>query len=361
MIIDLTDTTASKINAAIIDARRRAGSPSMGMVLTLIIDTDETGHHDALKAATEAAREHPSRILVVVARPTAQRQVRRREEPRLDAEVHTGGEAGPGEVVLMRLHGALSGHAESVVLPLLLPDAPVVTWWPGAAPEVPAESPLGVLSQRRVTDSAAASRPLAELAKRAASYRPGDTDLAWTRLTTWRTLLAVTLDEPFDPITSVEVASERGSPSAELLAAWLGQRLDVPVERKQSRGPGITAVRLHSKTGEIAVTRPDGRLAMLSRSGWPDRPVALRRRQMAELIAEELRRLDPDDVYGATLARLGGAGDAGSSATKGNGSASSAAASSPAESSTEVSSKKSAPKPRDASSSRAAKRSASSP
>ncbi|GAB3979680.1 hypothetical protein GCM10029978_075700 [Actinoallomurus acanthiterrae] len=57
----------------------------------------------------------------------------------------------------------------------------------------------------------------------------------------------------------------------------------------------ITTVRLSTESGAIAVTRPDGRGATLS--GEPDRQVVLRRRGEAELIAEELRRLEPDDVY----------------------------------------------------------------
>jgi glucose-6-phosphate dehydrogenase assembly protein OpcA len=299
MILDLTDTSASKINGALIDSRRRSGSPAMGMVLTLIIVTDEASQYDALKAATEAAREHPSRILAVVKRPG-------RGLPRLDAEVRVGGESGPGEVVLLRLHGPLAEHAESVALPLLLPDAPVVTWWPGAAPENPCEDALGAIAQRRVTDAAACPNPLEQLHRRAVGYSPGDTDLSWTRITTWRSLLASALDERFDPLQSVEVSAEADSPSAELLALWLGDRLAVPVERRTSEGPGITAVRLRTASGDIAVTRPDGRMAMMERPGWPDRPIALHRRNTSELISEELRRLDPDDVYGVTLRLVGG-------------------------------------------------------
>jgi hypothetical protein len=38
---------------------------------------------------------------------------------------------------------------------------------------------------------------------------------------------------------------------------------------------------------------------MYSSPGHPDRPIALRRRDVHELLAEELRRLDEDDVYAA--------------------------------------------------------------
>ena len=50
--------------------------------------------------------------------------------------------------------------------------------------------------------------------------------------------------------------------------------------------------------------RPDGRVANLRIPGQPDRPVALHRRDATELLSEELRRLDPDDVYARTLQAL---------------------------------------------------------
>src|SRR6185436_14855664 len=122
----------------------------------------------------------------------------------------------------------------SVALPLLLPDAPVVAWWPGAAPDVPASSPLGRLAQRRVTDAASSSAPVEALRTRLTCLAPGDTDLAWTRLTPWRTLLAAALDEPYDPVVSVRVAAARNNPSAVLLAAWLRSGLGVEAEVKAS-------------------------------------------------------------------------------------------------------------------------------
>ena len=72
-----------------------------------------------------------------------------------------------------------------------------------------------------------------------------------------------------------------------------------------SEGPGITEVRLTTSEGDIQVSRSDGVTAVLSRPGAPDSRVALPRRELAELLAEELRRLDPDEVYGEVLAQVG--------------------------------------------------------
>ncbi|KJS55894.1 OpcA protein [Streptomyces rubellomurinus subsp. indigoferus] len=299
MKIDLTDTTSSKINAALMEARRASGSTAAGMVLTLVIVTDEGSAYDALKAANEASREHPMRTLAVIKR--AGRSPRARAETRLDAEILVGTDAGSGETVILRMHGELVAHAQSVVLPLLLPDAPTVVWWPENAPLHPAQDPLGALAQRRITDAVTAESPVGQLAQRAQSYTPGDTDLAWTRITGWRSMLAAALDQRPSHITAAVVEGESYNPSVELLGLWLTNRLHVPVERVVTGGPGITAVHLRTKDGDITLDRPDGLLGTLSMPGSPDRQVALKRRDTSELIAEELRRLDPDDIYATAV------------------------------------------------------------
>jgi len=294
VILDLTGTTSSEIASALLKARRNAGSPAMGMVGTIVVVVDEASHHDAMKAANEAGREHPSRVLVAILRPG-------RGAPGLDAEVRVG-EGIPGEAVLLRLHGELAKVPESVITPLLLPDSPVIVWWPGGGPKVPADDPLGRLGRRRVTDAAATRRASVDFTARAEGYEPGDTDFGWTRLTPWRALMAAALDQYPTKVTAAEVVSAKGNPSADLMAAWLQCRLGVPVEQRNSRGPGVTAVRLFTPSGPIALTRPDGAVATFSIPGQPDRPVALKRRTTSELLSEELRRLDPDDVYAQTLA-----------------------------------------------------------
>ncbi len=169
MMIDLAETTTDRIHEAIRQARQRLGGPASGMVLTLVIVTDEAAQYDAVRSASEAAREHPMRVLAVITR-------RPEAGSRLDAEIRVG-ESGPGEVVLLRMYGALGEHADSVVTPLLMPDTPVVTWWPGTPPEIPSSRPLGALAQRRITDAAAAGAPhecLASLAValQARGHRP---------------------------------------------------------------------------------------------------------------------------------------------------------------------------------------------
>jgi glucose-6-phosphate dehydrogenase assembly protein OpcA len=296
-MIELVDTNSSQIAAEFVRARTRAGSPAMGMVMTLVIVVPEDHAEAAMDAARKASREHPARLLGVIlgdGRGAAQ----------VNAQVGIGG-GGTGETALIRLKGEVVKHAESVVLPLLLPDSPVAIWWPADAPDDPAADPLGSLAQRRITDAAATTRGKTKaLETQCASYAPGNTDLAWTRITLWRALLASALDQHQVKVTGASVAAERISPSADLLATWLGDRLRVAVRRTSSSGPGITEVVLDTRAGPIRIERRDGKLATFSSPGGPDRPVALKRRDVPELLAEDLRRLDEDEVYAATVRRL---------------------------------------------------------
>ncbi len=297
MTTTLEQTDAGGISAALLTARKAAGSPAMGMVMTMVVVVPAAGAEDAIEAAQEAALEHPSRVLAVVIGSA-------RGASRIDAEIRSGSGT-PGETALIRLSGEVAKHPESVVLPLLLPDSPVVVWWPTEAPADPAADPIGRLGTRRITDAAEvpSGRTRAMLTQ-CRSYAPGNTDLAWTRITPWRALIAAALDQVPAKVTGIKVTAQRVSPSAELLGAWLSDRLKVPVSWSRSDGPGITEVSLATRDGEIRLARGDGRHATLSVPGQPDRPVGLRRRDVPELLHEELRRLDPDDIYAATVRRL---------------------------------------------------------
>lgn len=296
-MIELLDTDAAAIAAEFLRQRTRAGSPAMGMVMTLIIVVDEGDAEAAMAAAREASHEHPARVLGVVVGDS-------RGAPEINAQVGTGS-GSTGETAIIRLKGEVAHHPESVVLPLLLADSPVAVWWPNHPPDDPAQDPIGALAQRRITDAAAASRGKSRaMHQQAAAYTKGNTDLAWTRITTWRALLAAALDQHPLKVTAASVKAERISPSADLLAAWLADRLRVKVDRRSSRGPGITEVVMETREGPIRITRTDGKLATFSSPGRPDRPIALKRRDIPELLAEELRRLDEDDIYAETARRL---------------------------------------------------------
>jgi glucose-6-phosphate dehydrogenase assembly protein OpcA len=302
--MELTDTNSSQIAAEFVRGRIRAGSPAMGMVMTLIVVVAEDDAPAAMDAARKASHEHPARVLGVILGNA-------RGASHVDAQVGIG-QGWSGETALIRLRGEVVKHPESVVLPLLLPDSPVVAWWPTDHPDDPAGDPLGRLAQRRITDTAFVSRgKVKALHGQCETYAPGNTDLAWTRITPWRALLAAALDQHPLRVRRVSVVAERISPSADLLLAWLAERLKVPAERTSSQGPGITEVVMETADGDIRIARGDGKLAVFSSPGQPDRPVALKRRELPELLAEELRWSDEDDIYAAVTQRLLKMGDHG--------------------------------------------------
>ncbi len=299
MIIDLPDTTASQVSKTLVRIRDEAGAVALGRVLTLIISSEMGDEEDVIVAANEASREHPMRIIVVSTDPES-------GTARLDAEIRVGGDAGASEVIVLRAHGGTALDLRGLVTGLLLPDAPVVTWWPGQCPDCVGDTSLGQLAQRRITDAAASDDPADSLRRVAEGYRPGDTDFAWTRLTKWRSQLAATLDQPpHDPVLRAEVAGAVDSPSTLLLAAWLELRLRVPVSIDVADGnpsTGIHRVVLHRARGPISLERTSPAVVELSQPGQPTHELSLPRPGLRECLAEELRRLDPDDEFGAVLA-----------------------------------------------------------
>jgi glucose-6-phosphate dehydrogenase assembly protein OpcA len=296
MIIEMPGTTTRDINKRLLKERDEGGAIALGRVLTLIIPVGDHDPDEAIDAANDASREHPCRV-IVIANDTKDRA------SNLDAQIRLGGDAGASEVLVLRPSGQLERHLDTLVIPLLLPDAPIVAWWPYEIPENVAEHPIGRMAARRITDSTQVARPNAALRKLAATYVDGNTDLAWTRATLWRGLIAATLDQPpFDPVRKAVVVGESTHPSVDLMAAWLAYALRCPVDIERIKdAPAITQVRLERSSGDIVLDRPDGKTAALRQPDQPEHRIALPIRQLRECLAEELRRLDADEVYGEVL------------------------------------------------------------
>lgn len=301
MSIGLWDTTGNEVVKALSAERRNAGGVTSGLALTLVVVADERRVRDAEAAATIAASAHPCRLVVVVRADGGS------DRSRLDAEIVVGGRLGPCEAAVLRMQGRLALHAESVVMPLLAPDVPVVTWWHGEPPESIAYDPLGVVGERRVTDSAQAADPIAALRRRAEDYAPGDTDLAWCRITPWRTLVASAFDTVEARVTGARVVAPAADPTAALMRGWLTARLGVSAELEPTTDwPRMREVRLVCANGdEVSLTRQDDS-AVMRRTGQDDRQLPLVRRPLGEELAEELRRLDADLAYAEALGAMAG-------------------------------------------------------
>ncbi|MDR2114536.1 MAG: glucose-6-phosphate dehydrogenase assembly protein OpcA [Bifidobacteriaceae bacterium] len=300
MIIPLYATSTAQVTNKLVELRQEGGVAALGRVLTLVVQCDAGGIETSIQAANLASMEHPCRVIVVTAEDLT-------GPASLDAQIRVGSDAGASEVIVLRLRGEPGAHLDAVVTPLLLPDAPVVVWWPTDRPAVPALDPLGQLASRRITDASAGEprTPSLEFRRQSLlqlsqSYRPGDTDLAWTRLTPWRAQLAAALEvPPREPVTSVLVSGP-GYASSDLMAAWLADRLEAPVRREVTDSDFLTAVAFNLSGGRriLLDKELEEAQATLRVSGQVDRVVALSRRSRAEALAEELRRLEPDDAYG---------------------------------------------------------------
>jgi glucose-6-phosphate dehydrogenase assembly protein OpcA len=271
MIVELPNTTVSKISKSLVQIREQGGAVALGRVLTLVIQTDSDNAETAIEAANAASREHPSRIIVLIDGTEG-------KEPKLDAEIRVGGDAGASEVVILRPVGEAASYPQSLVTGLLLPDAPVVAWWPDAAPEKISESPIGKIATRRITDALNQPDPKAFLKKLSQTYAAGDSDFSWTRLTLWRAQFAALLDQPpYEDIESVQVIGDMQNPSALLLAAWLRQQLSCPVA--------------------MEILRDQSNIAVLSQTNQPPKELSLPVRSLRDCLAEDLRRLDPDLAF----------------------------------------------------------------
>ncbi|XBH22744.1 glucose-6-phosphate dehydrogenase assembly protein OpcA [Jonesiaceae bacterium BS-20] len=296
MIIDIPTTTASQVAKRLVKVREEGGQVALGRVLTLVILAQEQEIETAIAAANAASSEHPCRIIVVAADDDAPASL-------LNAQIRVGGDAGASEVIVLKGAANVVAHTDTLITPLLLPDAPIVAWWPSIVPASPATEPIGAMAQIRLTDSVMSDAPEHNLQVLQQNHAPGDVDLAWTRTTIWRGLLASVLDQPpYLPVTAIEVEGEANHPSCLLIQAWLQQALGVPTKLTNVAGSqGLTRVVLERENGAIEYSRPDGRHATLRQPNTPDQHIDLPLRNLEECLAEELRRLYPDEMYSDVL------------------------------------------------------------
>ncbi len=188
-MIALWDTSGDDVVKALSAERRNAGGVASGLALTLVGSVDERRVREAETAAATAAAAHPCRLIIVVRSNLAGQQlavprvaVGRRDRGRRAAGPGRGGRAAHARPArpARRVGGdpaAGAGCADSHL---------VARRAAGADRDRPARRAGGAPDHRRGADS----RPGGGLFERAEDYAPGDTDLAWTRTTPWRSLLA---------------------------------------------------------------------------------------------------------------------------------------------------------------------------
>jgi glucose-6-phosphate dehydrogenase assembly protein OpcA len=164
----------------------------------------------------------------------------------------------------------------SVVLPLAAPDLPVIVWSRSARLfEMPPFGAMARMAAKVVVDSAGFADPkraLRLLAETAGSGVPLG-DLAWTRLTRWREMLARLFENrnylaKLARISSVQVVySGELATSAWYMGAWIVDALrDAGVSAKivvgAGRGPAPLSVELTGDGFRIELARREDRLTI---------------------------------------------------------------------------------------------------
>ena len=306
VIITLQDTETREISAKIDELHEERGEAALGRVLTLLISTNEAELEHDLEVANNASREHPCRVIAVA--PSSRKISPEEEHPTfLDAEIRFGSDAGAGEIIVLRPRGGLVRHADTLVIPLLVPDAPVVAWWPNEAPANLSKDLLGSMASSRITDAMHSSNPRRTMDDLRRNRSAKDVDMSWTRLTVWRAMIASMLDQPPHlPVSNVRVTGQKDYLPLDLLAAWLRLRLNVPVMIEEDpNATAVTGVYLTRGDGVLSLERPstDDGFAVISVPGQSPQTISVPARTLEECLSEELGRLYPDEIYSEVVSQ----------------------------------------------------------
>jgi glucose-6-phosphate dehydrogenase assembly protein OpcA len=173
---------------------------------------------------------------------------------------------------------------------------------------------LRTLATRIVTDSIRHPSTLDALPGMIANGPQVVTDLAWTKITGWREILAGLFDLPdharlLGQLETVEIQYVRGSDSqARLFAGWLASTTGTtprttldPVEHSDMRAGSLVEVVLHAGGERFRVERLAQGVAETVSPRLPHMRLALRVPPFEELVGEELEYLTVDDAFIAAL------------------------------------------------------------
>ncbi len=199
--------------------------------MTLIVLMEESDDAQAVgETIGRLMREHPSRAIVVRVRTGRERVLASRVFAECWMPFGKRGQICCEQIEITVSDGALAELAP-VLQPLVAPDLPVVLWCRSPRLfEVPEFTMLTGAAGKVMVDSTAFPDPaaiLGELATHAVS------DLAWTRLTRWRELLAQIFENRrylgcLKKVDTVRVfyTGEKAPTHARYLAAWLDAGLE---------------------------------------------------------------------------------------------------------------------------------------
>ena len=224
-----TDVKLGDVESALAQLRAATATPGRPpnirtSVMTHIAWVPEEWHQQARAALAGMAERHPSRTILLDPLPDSGKN-------RLDATVTLECYTVPGsersicsEVIALQLQGTRAKAPASIVEPLLISDLPVFLRWRGEPPwGAPELDQMVAVTDRLIVDSTEWDdlpypyRRLSELFERTAV-----SDIAWSRTSRWRALLATLWPD----IADVRTIRVRGTQAqACLLTGWLRSRL----------------------------------------------------------------------------------------------------------------------------------------
>jgi glucose-6-phosphate dehydrogenase assembly protein OpcA len=310
------------------EAAQHAAAEARASVLNLVTVVSNEGQLRVVSNILDRLSvTNPSRTIILLAQHT-------READKLEAEVSAQERTESGhlvttERVLLHAHGEPARHLASLATPLLIPDLPVILWWPGR-PEFdnPLFDDLCELADRLVvdTDEGFDDSDLARLLD--VSRRPHGSasigDLNWARLIAWRHVAAQFFDMPgmlarLTHIQGVSIfhGSDGATAQARLLGGWIRSRMatvgiDVPLELRPDDSLEHGVHRFLIYTGgdagpaRFSMSRlRGGRLSTQIRLGDQDlaeRTVRLESRAPEELLGIELTLPGHDVLFERALA-----------------------------------------------------------
>jgi hypothetical protein len=269
----------SAVNSALAQLRAQAAShaPSMRTsVMTHLAWVPEEWLEQARGALSGMAEQHPSRTILLL--PDADAGV-----DRIDASVAVESYPVPGadrqvvtEVIELQLLGRRAKAPASIIEPLLISDLPVFLRWRGEPPwGAPELDQLVEIVDRLIVDSTEwDDLPHAYVKLAGLFERTAVSDIAWSRTSRWRSLLATLWPE----IGDVRRLRVRGTHAqALLLCGWLRARLDrddIDVE--------------HVEAARLEGIELDGKAAPFP-PGDPPKP--------SDVLSDELDRFTRDRIY----------------------------------------------------------------
>jgi glucose-6-phosphate dehydrogenase assembly protein OpcA len=319
-----TTASAASIERELAQLRAESAGDEAGVrthIVDLVAYADDPVLADEIATSVAGLRHtRPSRALIASGRPDT-------EEVTAEASVHCSPMQVGGKAIVcsevVRLDGPAAGDAlASMAASLLLPDLPVFLLW-AAPPEFdrPVFRALRSLATRLVTDSTRYPATLDALGALIAQDREVVTDLAWTKITGWREVIASIFDDPdqreaLAHLEHVAIDYVRGSDAqARLLGGWLVASTGcdavvttAAVERDDMRVGSLTRVVLDSGGERFTIDRPQEGVAVIDAPGRVTRRVALRVPPTPVLVGEELEFLTNDHAFHAALAATAGRG-----------------------------------------------------